>query len=83
MPMTLGTLTLEGALPTVMVTVLPLVAELPFLGLVLMTLPTLSELSLYWTLTSKPAFLRVVVALSSESPTTLGMTTWLVPLETW
>ena len=83
MPMTLGTLTLEGALPTVMVTVLPLVAELPFLGLVLMTLPTLSELSLYWTLTSKPAFLRVVVALSSESPTTLGMTTWLVPLEMW
>ena len=44
MPMTLGTLTLEGALPTVMVTVLPLVAELPFLGLVLKTLPTLSEL---------------------------------------
>ena len=83
MPRTLGTLTLEGALPTVMVTVLPLVAELPFLGLVLMTLPTLSELSLYWTLTSKPAFLRVVVALSSESPTTLGMTTWLVPLEMW
>ena len=66
-----------------MVTVLPLVAELPFLGLVLMTFPTLSELSLYWTLTSKPAFLRVVVALSSESPTTLGMTTWLVPLEMW
>ena len=54
-----------------------------FVYLFVMTLPTLSELSLYWTLTSKPAFLRVVVALSSESPTTLGMTTSLVPLETW
>ena len=76
-PTRLGTSTCFGALPTVIVTVLPFSRSVPGSGLCLMTSPTSAWLIVTWNsaVTSKPASLSVRVAASCVNPRTSGTLT--------
>ena len=82
-PMTLVTLTYCTPAETVMVTVEPTAADSPTPGLTAVTVSSGAEEYSSFTLTTKPSSSRRLRALDSESPTTLGMTFWLAPLEMW